>query len=49
MSLFIHLVYNGDMKADVNSLVCIEKGKLGWFGLVAKGKKALQKSKDKFI
>ncbi len=29
MSLFIHLVYNGDMKADGNSLVCVEKSDLG--------------------
>ena len=27
-----HLVYNGDMKADTNSLVglCVEQSELGW-------------------
>ena len=30
MSLFIHLVYNGDMKADTNYFVCVEKSELGW-------------------
>ena len=30
VSLFSHLVYNGDMKADTNSLVCVEKSELGW-------------------
>ena len=30
VSVFIHLVYNGDMKADTNYLVCVEKSELGW-------------------
>ena len=29
MSLFIHLVYNGDMKADANYLVCVEEKQTG--------------------
>ena len=30
MSLFIRLVCNGDIKADTNYLVCVEKIELGW-------------------
>ena len=30
VSLFSNLVYNEDMKADTNSLVCVEKSEPGW-------------------
>ncbi len=41
LSLFIHLVYNGDMKADGNSLACVEKSELGWYVILC-----FQKMKD---
>ncbi len=45
--LLIHLVYNGDMKADRNLLECVEKSELGWYVILCfyKMKETAQQSR----